>query len=116
MLSLQAETVAVRAQAGKRNAIQSFGSYSIDQCTGAAVPEARIAKQPENGKLEVIEERRPIQAGRCGTITANVLVIYYTPKSGFRGQDSASVDFTSQVFAESSRIRSSRLSLDISVK
>ncbi|MCA0401771.1 MAG: hypothetical protein LCH38_13250 [Proteobacteria bacterium] len=111
-----AETISVNVPAGKRSAVTSFGSYSIDECTGAAVPEGRISRQPANGKLEVVEERRPMKAGRCGTIMANVLVVYYTPKAGFRGSDEGTVDFTSQIVMESSQIRSRSLYLTISVK
>lgn len=111
-----AESVSLNVPAGKRTPVSTYGTYSAEECTGASVPTGRVSRQPANGKLEVVEERRPIKAGRCGTIMANILVVYYTPKAGFRGTDEGTVDFTSQTVMELSQIRSQSLYFTLTVK
>ncbi len=111
-----AEDFRVAVSAGKRSVIGSIGTYNTFTCAPSAVPQPRVAQQPEHGKVEVVEERRVLNAGRCGRIESNLLVVYYTPRAGYRGPDAASVDFLSFAFAESQKMRSTRYSYAITVK
>lgn len=102
--------------AGKRSAIGSFGTYNTFTCAPSAVPQVRVAQKPEHGKIEVVEERRVMNAGRCGRVEANLMMIYYTPVAGYRGPDAGSIDFFSFAFAEGQKMRSTRTSFQITVK
>lgn len=103
-LALSATVFAAQAQeavnvpAGKRTLIGQFALYSTGTCAGMAVAEARIGTAPKHGKLEFVMEQRRINAGRCGTIEAWSRTIYYTPNPGFKGQDSATVNFVYELF------------------
>lgn len=102
--------------AGKQSPIGSIGTYNTFTCAPSAVPQARVSRQPEHGKVKIVEVRHTMNAGRCGTVAANVLVIYYTPEPGYRGPDSASVDFLSFAFAEGQTMRSTGYTFQITVK
>ncbi len=111
-----ADDMAVSVASGKRTAVASYGTYSTFECTAGGVPQFKIGRAPANGSIEVREERRVMNAGRCGRVSANVLIVYYTARKGFRGQDAAAVDFTSFAFAEGSETRTERITLSIDVR
>ncbi len=103
-------------QAGKRTAIGAFALYSPVECAAMATPETRIAARPQNGTVEIVSERRVVSGPQCKPFQMPVQVIYYTPKAGFRGSDSVSVDFFYQAFVEAPRSASQRQSYSITVR
>ncbi|PPD15307.1 MAG: hypothetical protein CTY25_07080 [Methylobacterium sp.] len=111
-LAQEARTVA----AGKRTAIGSFALYSPVECAASTTPESRIATQPENGKVEVVPERRTVSGAQCKPFQMQVQMIYYTPKPGFRGTDYVTVDFIYAPFIEAPRMTSRRQSFAITVQ
>lgn len=110
-----AEDLSVAVVSGKRTAVASYGSYNTFECTAAAVPQYRIGRMPAHGTVEVREERRVMDAGRCGNVSAHLLVVYYTAARGFRGQDAAAVDFTIFAFGEGAETRTERVNISIQV-
>lgn len=115
-LPLRAEDMTVTVAAGKRSAIGTYGTYSTGGCTAGPVAQSRVATQAQHGRIEFVEERRIISAGQCGRVQANVVVVYYTPRKGYRGPDRASGDFSYDAFAESSRQIGNRVNFNITVK
>lgn len=102
--------------AGKRTLVGQFALYSMDTCYAGAVPDAKVGKAPANGKLDFTEERVVTKAGNCDAQAISFRRVYYTPKPGFRGQDSVSVDFFYNRYSDAPGLMNRRESYNITVK
>lgn len=88
-----AESYSVRVPAGKRILVATFALYDTDACTFGAVPEGKLVTPPQHGRVEILQERRVLDGGRCGRIEGWARNVYFTPSRGFRGTDAIRVDF-----------------------
>lgn len=88
-----AESYSVRVPAGKRILVATMALYDSDTCTFGAVPEGKLVTPPQHGRVEILQERRVIDGGRCGRIEGWARNVYFTPSRGFRGTDAMRVDF-----------------------
>jgi len=84
-----AASVTRNVSAGKTSLIFSFYVYDPDQCASSAYPKPSLSN-PKNGKLT--SKRTPFRipkGKKCAGTKVNAVSVYYTPKAGFRGKDTA---------------------------
>lgn len=111
-----ADDIASTVTAGKRTLVGQFALYSLDTCYAGPVPDVRIVNQPAHGKLEFAVEQVAANAGNCGKMNIHFRRVYYTPSKGFRGQDTAAVDFVYSWSTGTPRMTTRRHSYQITVK
>lgn len=111
-----ADDLAASVTGGRRTLVGQFALYSLDTCYAGPVPDVRIVNQPAHGKLEFAVEQVSANAGNCGKMNVLFRRVYYTPSKGFRGQDTAAVDFVYSWSTSTPRMTTRRHSYQITVK
>ena len=111
-----ADDIASTVTGGRRTLVGQFALYSLDTCYAGPVPDVRIVSQPAHGKLEFAAEQVAANAGNCGKMNVHFRRVYYTPSKGFRGADSAVVDFVYSWSTSTPRMTTRRHSYQITVK
>jgi hypothetical protein len=111
-----AEARTVKIKASQRGVVYSL--YGTEQTCTAGVPgRVAIRVPPVNGSAEVTRVPWKIPAGRnCQGQTVKATVVYYTPKSGFRGRDSITLDASLDMYVNGIGERSFGETLDIVVE
>ncbi len=87
---LSAKTITGDVRAGKSTQIYSFVSYNAETCATSTIPKLGTVKV-DNGKITSRVGRVQFDSGRCKGKYFNALQIFYKSKSGFRGEDKASI-------------------------
>lgn len=66
-----------------------FGGYAKDTCRAAAIPQVKLQRKPEHGKVTFKQITGTLgkDAGRCAGTRVKGIAVYYTPKRGYSGQD-----------------------------
>jgi hypothetical protein len=80
--------------ANKTSEVGVFFVYNESTCGHIGKLKHFITRKPKNGRIDVNFERRKIKPSlstRCAGRTSSVMVIRYTPNSGYRGRDAAKV-------------------------
>lgn len=111
-----ASDVTVKTSPGKRVLASQFALFASDTCYAGALPEARIAQQPQHGKLEIGQESKQARAGNCGGMLIHYRTVYYTPNAGFRGTDTFSVDYLYNMFSDAPRPTNRRRTTTVTVQ
>lgn len=92
-VSASARDLTLTIQADKRTLISSFAMFDSESCTSGEIPVGRAVVAPRNGKIEILEERRTVDADNCGRIQGWARNVYFTPAKGFRGIENVRIDF-----------------------
>lgn len=92
------ETVTVKA--GQKSLIYQFGVY-LSHCGHAAYPSFKAKDSKQGGKLTSANGSFIANSGRCKGKRLRSTSIYYTPKPGFRGKDTARVSMGYPVDSDS---------------
>lgn len=111
-----AEDVRREVRSGQRSPVLAFSIYSLDTCYAGPVAEARIVAQPAHGRVEILRQKGRMASGNCGTLEVWGQQVYYASKSGFRGQDEATVEFTFNPTVQAPRVTTRRYTIQITVK
>lgn len=88
-----AEDFNATARPGQRTLVGQFATFNGRTCYAGPVPTWQIGRQPQNGRLQVVVEFSVEDVPGCGRHRVAFARAYYTPRAGFRGADSAAVDY-----------------------
>ncbi len=92
------ETVTVKA--GQKTLIYQLGVY-LSTCGHMAYPKFKAKKSKNGGSLTSSNGSFIANSGRCKGKRLRSTGVYYTPKPGFRGQDTAKVSLGFPVDSDS---------------
>lgn len=79
--------------AGKRTLISNFALWDTEQCAAAEVPDAKLVKSPQNGRIDFGTVSQTVSGSGCAPFNMTVRGVFYTPKAGFRGEDEVVIDY-----------------------
>jgi len=118
-LPATAKTHSVTVPANRTSAVLSFHLYIEANCYYPSDVKSDVTRQGEHGTIKVVYKRLKIPdeaRTRCAGQTAGALIVTYTPKRGYRGEDSARIVFRYPRYEGAIRTKSDILNLKITVK
>ena len=84
---------AVTGPANKEIRAGWFGSSLNADCTGRAVPEARITERAQNGIVKLRQGKvRTNSAAKCPNAELPAILVFYQSKEGYRGTDTFTLE------------------------
>ena len=112
-----AKTFNGKARSGKVTQLYRFSVYDQRDCGSLAYPKVQF-KKPKNGTITVKKFTGRLKLkGRCNGKVAKGMAVYYKSRSGFRGNDKATVYFSYPVGADGSGYNNvNRVNFNINVK
>lgn len=75
----------VTVPANKKSRVGSHVVFSTDTCSGGAIPNLRIGRKPEHGKVDFRTISGKINDGRCAGKIMKGKAVYYTPPTRLQG-------------------------------
>ena len=105
----------IKVPAGRTSSIGSFSLFQTATCTDGPKPKVTF-KQPAHGTLSAKWQSAKInEKGPCNGKMMRAYLIYYQPKSGFRGLDTGTAVFSypSVVNGPFDRVLNSKVEVDV---
>jgi len=102
-------------KSGTAEVIETFIVYDDTSCAQAPLAKTRIT-QPKNGKITVSSRSVTISDGHCNGKSGKALAVVYQSNRGYRGSDSAAVDFIYPRYFGAAQVASHRSSYRLNVK
>ncbi len=102
--------------AGETSTITYYSSLD-DACQTIGKPKAKLMREPQHGKVSFKWMSITLEdAGSCSGKHAKVLAVFYTPKSGFTGEDSFKVGVSTPQYDNGSGTTFSADSYELTVE
>lgn len=111
-----ADDMTMTVKPGQRTMIYSYAMYDSEQCVSGQIPVGRVVGSPVGGRFEFVEERRTMDAGRCGRIQGWARNVYFTSAPGFRGTASGRVDFEYNKWTDAPAMTADTVTFTINVR
>jgi hypothetical protein len=111
----QLRNQAAEVKSGQATPIATFSTFNTTSCYAGPLAKTAI-KQPKHGKLTTSVRNITISRGQCKGKKAKSLVVIYQSDRGYRGPDSASVNFTFPKYPGASSMTSRYSVFRINVK
>lgn len=113
-----ADRVKTTVPKNKRTLVGTYANYAEGTCRAGAIPQMKVGQKPKHGKVtfKQISGKLGKDAGACAGQTVKGIAVYYTPKSGYRGEDRFSAGYTAFRYVGSHHIKSISDTYIITVK
>ncbi|TBW39551.1 hypothetical protein EYW49_06695 [Siculibacillus lacustris] len=79
-------------KSGVPTAVFGGGAYSPVTCMGAALPNLRVATQPQHGTLSIERGQTVVREGNCTGKSVLGVYVVYRSTPGYRGPDAFAVE------------------------
>lgn len=91
---IMAETVKKTVPANRSTVLTGITLFNSMNCDHGPIPKVTLKTSPKHGKVTFKRKVIKISSGRCKGKTMSGTLVIYTPKRGYRGQDSFKSQFS----------------------
>jgi hypothetical protein len=113
-----ADRVKTTVPKNRKTLVGTYANYAEGTCRAGAIPQMKVTRKPKHGKVSFrqVSGKLGKNAGPCAGETVKGVAVYYTPKSGYRGEDRFSTGYTAFRYVGSHHIKSISDTYIITVK
>lgn len=106
----------VKVPANKTSYVGVHGTFSSSTCSGSTIPKLHLGRKPQHGKVTFKTVSGQVKDGPCKGSQMKGTGVFYRPNSGYRGNDSFSVEFQYNYFEGAAKLTYTSRSYRIEVE
>lgn len=100
-----AGTVKKTVPANRSTVLTGISLFNSMNCNHGPIPKVKLKSAPKHGKVTFKKKVVKVSSGRCKGKTMTGTLVIYTPKRGYRGQDSFKSEFSYDKYVTGSTAR-----------